>query len=84
MLFGSEKYIAIYNRNKNLESLKIGIAYVFTQYYGKVKVDSYDSLTLEERLTLHNVIILFKSDLTKDQNHYYYIIFLEICFVSIS
>ena len=48
MLFGSEKYIAIYNRIRYLESLKIGIAYVFTQYYGKVKVDSYDSLTLEE------------------------------------
>ena len=28
-------------------------------------------------LTLHNVIILIKSVLNKDQNHYYYEIFLE-------
>ena len=30
-------------------------------------------------LALHNVIILFKSLFNKDQNHYYYNMFLEKC-----
>ena len=41
------------------------------------KIDSYDSLLLEKTLTLHNVIILIRSVLNKDQNHYYYDTFLE-------
>ena len=32
------------------------------------KVDSYDSLSIEKMLTLHNVIILIKSFLNKDTN----------------
>ena len=47
--------------------------------YAKIKIDSYDSLPLEKALTLHNVIILIKSVFNKDQNHYYYNIFLEKC-----
>ena len=43
------------------------------------KIDSYDSLLLEKTLTLHNVIILIRSVLNKDQNHYYYDTFLEKC-----
>ena len=45
----------------------------------KSKIDSYDSLPLEKILVLHNVIILIKSVLNKDQNPYYYNIFLEEC-----
>ena len=30
-------------------------------------------------MTLHNVIILIKSVLNKDKNHYYYNTFLEKC-----
>ena len=36
----------------------------------KIKIDSYHSLPLEKILTLHNVIILIKSALNKDQNQY--------------
>ena len=43
----------------------------------KNQVDFYNSLPLEKILTLHNAIILIKSLLNKDQNHYYYNIFLE-------
>ena len=56
ILFGSEEYDAIYNRIKL--SLKSGITYIFSHYFAKIKVDSFDSLPLKERLTLHNVIIL--------------------------
>ena len=44
-----------------------------------MKVDSYDSLPIEKRLNLHNVIIHIKSVLNTDKNDYCYKIFLEKC-----
>ena len=80
ILFGSEKYDAIYNRFRYLISLKSIITYVFfSHYYAKIKVDSYDSLPIEKILTLRNVIILIKSVLNKDKNHYYFNMFLKNC-----
>ena len=76
-LFGTEKYGAIYDRIRYLISLKSSITYIFSHYFAKIKVDSYDSLTIEKMLTWHNVIILIKSVLNKDKNHYYYKISLE-------
>ena len=78
-LFGPEKYDAIHNKIRYLISLKSSIAYVFSNYYAKIKVDSYHSLPIEKTLTLHNVIILINSVIDKKQNHYYYNIFLEKC-----
>ena len=78
-LFSSEKYVVVYDRIRYLISLKSGITYIFSHYFAKIKVDSYDSLTIEEMLTWHNVIILIKSVLNKDKNHYYYKMFLEKC-----
>ena len=46
-LFGSEKYGAIYDRIRYLISLKSGITYIFSHYFAKIKVDSYDSLHIE-------------------------------------
>ena len=43
----------------------------------RFKVDSYDSLHVEKRLTLHKVIINIKSVQNKDKYHYYCKIFLE-------
>ena len=60
----------------------------FSHYYAKIKVDSYDSLPVEKKLKLHNVIILIKSGLHKDSpllqylyyyNQHYYNLFLENC-----
>ena len=56
-LFGSEEYEAIYNRIRDLISQKSGIRYIFSHYFAKIKVDSYDSLPIEKRMNLHNVII---------------------------
>ena len=39
-LFDSEKYDAIYNRIRYLTSLKCGIAYIFSHYFAKIRVDS--------------------------------------------
>ena len=75
VLFKLEKYDAIYDRIKYLISIKSGITHVFSHYYPKIKIDSYDSLPLEKILTLHNAIMLIKSVLNKYENHYYYDIF---------
>ena len=77
VLFDPEKYDIIYNRIRDIISPKSSITYIFSNYYLKIKVDSYDSLPIEKILTLHNVTILTKSVRKKDKDQYYYDIFLE-------
>ena len=43
-LFSTKKYDAIYDRIRYLISLKSSITYIFSHYFSKIKVDSYDSL----------------------------------------
>ena len=50
-LLGSEKYDVFYDRIRYLASLKSGITYVFSEYFPKLKVDSYDFLPIEKILT---------------------------------
>ena len=76
-LFGTKKYDAIYNKFRYVISLKSSITYMFSHYFAKIKVDSYDPLPLEKTLTLHKVVKIIKSVLNKDKNHYYYKILLE-------
>ena len=40
---------------------KNSVAYVFSHNYAKIKVDSYDSLTLEKIFTFYSVILHIKS-----------------------
>ena len=63
--FGSEKYVAIYNRIRYILSQKSGITFVFSHSYATLKVDSNDFLPTEKRLTFRNVIILWSQFLTK-------------------
>ena len=42
---------------------------IFSHYFAKIKVDSFDYLSVKEILTLQNVVILIKSVLNKDKNH---------------
>ena len=53
------------------------MTYSSSHYFAKIKVDSYDSLPIEKRSTLHNVIIHIKSVLNKDKNYYFCKLFLE-------
>ena len=79
ILFGPEKYDAIHNRIRYFISQKSDITYLFLMImydYG-INVYPYDSLPLEKTLTLHNVIILIKLVLNKDQNNWYFNIFLQ-------
>ena len=69
MLFTAELYIFWVKKS--------GIPYIFSRYFTKIKVDSYDTFPKEKRLSLHNVIIIIKSILNKDQSHFYHKIFSE-------
>ena len=48
VFFVGEKYGFIYNRIRCLIRVKCGIIYVISHHYIKIKVDSYDSLSLEK------------------------------------
>ena len=62
-----------------LKTLKNSITYVISHNYARIKIDSHDTLPLEKILTLHTLIRLIKSVFSKDQNNYYYNIFLQKC-----
>ena len=79
VLFEREKYGATYNRIRYLISQKRDIIFVISHNYARIKVDSYNSILLEKPLTFHNVIILIKSVINKNQNHYYYKTFFKKC-----
>ena len=62
---------------KYLISKKSGIADSINHNFGKIRIDSYNSLPIEKISDFHNVIILIKSVVDKNKNDYYYNIFLE-------
>ena len=45
--------------------------------FRKIKTYLYNSLPIEKRLTVHNVIIHIKSVVSNNKNEYYYNIYLE-------
>ena len=45
------------------------VLHIFFHNYAKFKIDSNDSLPLEQALTLHNVIMFINSVFNKDRNH---------------
>ena len=50
---------------------------VISHNYEKIKVDSYDPLPLEKKLTFRNVITLIKAVFNKDKINYCYNALLE-------
>ena len=76
VLFDRSWYGEIFYRNKYLIREKSGIAGSINHNFARIRIDSYTSLSNEKILTVHNVIILIKSGITKYKNHYYYNIFL--------
>ena len=67
----------ICDKIKYLISEKSGIADSFKHNFGKIRIDSYNSLPIEEILTFPIVIILIKSIVNKNKNEYCYNIFLQ-------
>ena len=74
LLFGAEKYDSINNMIRYLLGVKSGITDVISHNYAKIKVDSYQSSTLEKTLTVHNVTMLINSVFNIDRNN----LFLKI------
>ena len=60
---------------KYLISEKSGITKSINHNFGKIKIYSYNSLPIKKILTFH-IIILIKSVFNKNENKYYYNIFL--------
>ena len=48
-----------------LIGLKVGITYVDSHNYTKIKIDSVTGLLLEKTLSIHNAVILIKSIFNK-------------------
>ena len=67
----------ICDRINSLINKKSGITDSINHNFGRIKMDSYNSLPIEKRLNFHNVTILIKSVVNKNKNAYYYNIFLE-------
>ena len=70
LLFNLAIYDAIYDRIRYLIKFESSIKYVISYNIGKIKIDSYGDLPLEQTLALHNVITLMKSVFDKDRNDY--------------
>ena len=76
-LFAPERY-AIYDRKYHTITEKSGIKYSINHNFARVRrIDLYNSLSIEKTLTFHNVIILIKSVVNKNENSYCYNVFLE-------
>ena len=75
VLLSSEKHKAICNRITNLISPKT--SHIFFRLFCENQSWFLWFFAYEKILSFHNVIILIKSVLNKDQNHYYYKIFLQ-------
>ena len=77
VIFGYEWCDKICNNVKYLISEKNCITDNINHNFARIRIDSYNYLPIEKKLTLHNVIILIKVVVNKDKNNYCYNIFLK-------
>ena len=78
ILFDYGLFNEIGDKIKYLISKKIVLIIIRINHnFGKIRIDSYSSLPIEKILTFHNVIILIKSVVNKNESKYYYNTFLE-------
>ena len=77
VLFGYWWYDKIFDNIEYLINQKSGITDSINHNFGRIRIDSHNSLPLEKILTFHNVIVLMKSFVNENKNHYYCNMFLE-------
>ena len=75
VLFDYEPFNEICDRIKYLISGKSDITSSTNHNPEEIRIDSYNSSTIEKTLTFHDVITLIKSFAHKNENNYYYNIF---------
>ena len=68
------EYNEIFDKTKYLISKKSGIADNINRNFARIRFESYNSLTIEKKLTFYNVILLIKSAVNKEKINYYNII----------
>ena len=77
VLFGYSYWDKICEKIKYLISEKSDTTDSINYNFARIRIDSYDYLTIEEMLTFHNVIIHIKTVVNKNKNEYYFKAFLE-------
>ena len=60
ILFAPERYNAVCDKINYLISEKNGVTYSINHNFARIRIDSYNSLPIEKKLTFHNVTILIK------------------------
>ena len=79
-LFDSDaKYERCFDRVSYLIMLKNIYSRVYFQKFVKTKINSDNNLPLEKTLNIQNVVILVNSVFSKNQNYYFYQVFLKTC-----
>ena len=61
----------MFDKIKYLISKTSGITNSINYNFEKIKIDSYNSLPIKKMLSFHNVMILFKSVVNKNENKYH-------------
>ena len=71
VLFDYGLFDKIFDRIECLMSEKIDITDSINHNFGKIRIDSYNSLPIKKILTFRNAIILIKSVVNNNENNYY-------------
>ena len=72
VLFDYEWFDKICDRIKYLISEKGGITDIINHNFRRIRIDSYNSLSIEKKLTFLKVIVLIKSIVNENTNEYHY------------
>ena len=68
-IFDYWSYDEICNRFRYLISEKSSITDSINYHFGRIRIDSYNSLPIEKIHTFHNVIILIKTVVTENKSN---------------
>ena len=71
VLFSNSWYDKICDRIKYLIIKNVVLQVVLTINFGRIRIDSCNSLPIEKMLTFHNVTILIKSVVNENKNNFY-------------
>ena len=77
VLFSRGWYDAIYSGIRYLINEKRGVTDSINHNFARIRINSYNFWPIEKILTFHDLIILIKSVVNKNENKYNYNIFLE-------
>ena len=77
VLFDYGLFDKICDKIKYLISKKSAITNIINYNFGRIRIDSYNSIPIKKILIFHNITILINSVVNKNKNKYFYNISLE-------